>query len=85
MARNAIGMMTANANLVGESPCDATGVCVGVVVLAAVAAVGVMIWFGGGGTCEVVGTDAGSVTRSVGTAVSVEEGATWRKIPAGRA
>ncbi len=85
MARNAIGMMTANANLVGESPCDAAGVCVGVGVFVTGAVVDVKIRVGRGRLREVVGTDPVSVTRPLGTAVSVEEMATCKEVAVGRA
>lgn len=79
MARNAIGMTMATASLLGASPCDALGVCVGAAVFVTVAVVGVKVWDGRKRTGEVVGNGAVSVIRP--PRPSVEAAAIWEGKP----
>ncbi len=72
MARNAIGMTMAAASLLGASPCDAAGVCVGAVVSVTVAVVGANVWVGRESTGDAVGKGAVSVIRPPRPSVSGE-------------
>lgn len=83
MARNAIGMTMATASLLGASPGDALGVCVGAAVFVTVAVVGVKVWVGRERIGEVVGKGAVSVIRP--PRPSVEAGANCEGKPGNRA